>query len=281
LANDNISLSVRKGEIHALVGENGAGKTTLMKVLYGLEQPDSGQILLAGTPATIAHPEAAIRLGIGMVHQHFMLVPSLTVAENVVLGREPTRGAGVIEEAAETRITRELSEQYGLHVDPAARVDVVPVGERQRVEILKTLYRGAEILILDEPTAVLTPQETDDLFRAIRALVASGKTVIFITHKLREVKAISDNVTVIRRGRVIRTMPTADVTEEEIARLMVGRDILEHTAKDAFTPGAAMLETQGLNYVTRTTRSGDCTYPGRPPCTWPRGRCEHHGKLDR
>jgi len=250
LANDNISLSVRKGEIHALVGENGAGKTTLMKILYGLEQPDSGQILLGGTPATIAHPEAAIRLGIGMVHQHFMLVPSLTVAENVVLGREPTRGVGVIEEAAETRITRELSEQYGLHVDPAARVDVVPVGERQRVEILKTLYRGAEILILDEPTAVLTPQETDDLFRAIRALVASGKTVIFITHKLREVKAISDNVTVIRRGRVIRTMPTADVTEEEIARLMVGRDVLEHTSKDAFTPGIAMLETQGLNYVT-------------------------------
>ncbi len=250
LANDDVSLAVRKGEIHALVGENGAGKTTLMKILYGLEQPDSGQILLAGTPAAIPNPDAAIRLGIGMVHQHFMLVPSLTVAENVVLGREPTRGAGVVEGAAETRITQELSARYGLHVDPAARVDVVPVGERQRVEILKTLYRGAEILILDEPTAVLTPQETTDLFAAIRALVAGGKTVIFITHKLREVKEISDRITVIRRGRVVSTVDTADVTEEDIARLMVGRDVLEHLAKDPRPRGAAVLETVGLNYVT-------------------------------
>ncbi len=202
LANDHVDLRVRQGEIHALVGENGAGKTTLMKALYGLEQPDSGQILLNGRPITIPNPDAAIRHGIGMVHQHFMLIPSLTIAENIILGREPTK-RGVISRSDAVRITRELSEQYGLRVDPEARVDVIPVGERQRVEILKTLYRGAEILILDEPTAVLTPQETTDLFRAVRSLVAQGKTVIFITHKLREVKEISDNVTVMRRGKVV------------------------------------------------------------------------------
>ncbi len=249
LANDHVDLCVQKGEIHALVGENGAGKTTLMKALYGLEQPDSGQILLNGQPTTIPNPDAAIRHGIGMVHQHFMLIPSLTIAENIILGREPTT-RGVIAHAEAVRITRALSEQYGLHVNPEARVDVIPVGERQRVEILKTLYRGAEILILDEPTAVLTPQETHDLFRAIQSLVAQGKTVIFITHKLREVKEISDNITVMRRGKVVGTVRTVDVTREEIARLMIGREVLDRTRKDAVARGPLVLEATNLNYVT-------------------------------
>jgi general nucleoside transport system ATP-binding protein len=249
LANDHVDLRVAQGEIHALVGENGAGKTTLMKALYGLEQPDSGQILLHGRPVTIPNPDAAIRHGIGMVHQHFMLIPSLTIAENIILGREPTK-RGVLSQRDAVRITRELSEQYGLRVEPEARVDVIPVGERQRVEILKTLYRGAEILILDEPTAVLTPQETNDLFRAVRSLVSQGKTVIFITHKLREVKEISDNVTVMRRGKVVGTVRTADVTREEIARMMVGRDVLDRTRKDAAARGPIVLEATDLNYVT-------------------------------
>jgi len=249
LANDHVDLRVQKGEIHALVGENGAGKTTLMKALYGLEQPDSGQILLNDQPTTIPNPDAAIRHGIGMVHQHFMLIPSLTIAENIILGREPTT-RGVIAHGEAVRITRALSDQYGLHVDPEARVDIIPVGERQRVEILKTLYRGAEILILDEPTAVLTPQETHDLFRAIRSLVAQGKTVIFITHKLREVKEISDNITVMRRGKVVGTVPTVDVTREEIARLMIGREVLDRTRKDAVARGPLVLEATNLNYVT-------------------------------
>jgi ABC-type uncharacterized transport system ATPase subunit len=250
LANDHVDLRVVQGEIHALVGENGAGKTTLMKVLYGLEQPDSGQIFLNGQPVAIHNPDAAIRHGIGMVHQHFMLIPSLTIAENIILGREPTTRGGVISQEEAVRITRELSEQYGLRVDPQARVDIIPVGERQRVEILKTLYRGAEILILDEPTAVLTPQETTDLFRAVRSLVAQGKTVIFITHKLREVKDISDNVTVMRRGKVVGEVQTADVTREEIARMMVGRDVLDRTRKGAAARGALVLEATNLNYVT-------------------------------
>lgn len=250
LANDHVDLRVRQGEIHALVGENGAGKTTLMKALYGLEQPDSGQILLNGQPTTIPNPDAAIRHGIGMVHQHFMLIPSLTIAENVILGREPTKRGVVIAAESAVRLTRALSEQYGLRVDPEARVDVIPVGERQRVEILKTLYRGAEILILDEPTAVLTPQETTDLFRAVRSLVAQGKTVIFITHKLREVKEVSDNVTVMRRGKVVGTVRTADVTREEIARMMVGREVLDRTRKEAAARGPLMLTATNLNYVT-------------------------------
>jgi simple sugar transport system ATP-binding protein len=250
LANDHVDLRVRKGEIHALVGENGAGKTTLMKVLYGLEQADSGQIVLNGQPVTIPNPDGAIRHGIGMVHQHFMLIPSLTVAENIILGREPTTRGGVLSPDDAVRVTRELSQQYGLYVDPQARVDVIPVGERQRVEILKTLYRGAEILILDEPTAVLTPQETSDLFRAVRALVGQGKTVIFITHKLREVKEISDNVTVMRRGKVVGEVRTADVTREEIARLMVGREVLERIRKPPHERGPRILAVRNLNYVT-------------------------------
>ncbi len=250
LANDHVDLRVRHGEIHALVGENGAGKTTLMKILYGLEQPDSGEILLDGQPTRITSADSAIKHGIGMVHQHFMLVPSLTVAENVVLGRELVRRIGILRDDAAIETTRQLSEQYGLHVDPNARVDVIPVGERQRVEILKTLYRGANILILDEPTAVLTPQETHDLFRAVRTLVAQGKTVIFITHKLREVKEISDTVTVIRRGKIVGSVPTADVTREEIARLMVGREVLNRVRKDPRPHGRLMLDVRDLNYVT-------------------------------
>ena len=250
VANDHVDLRVRPGEIHALVGENGAGKTTLMKMLYGLEQPDGGQILLHGHPVTIPNPDAAIKQGIGMVHQHFMLVPSLTIAENIVLGREPTRRGGVLAEEDAARVTAELSERYGLRVDPHARVDVIPVGERQRVEILKTLYRGAEILILDEPTAVLTPQETNDLFRAVRSLVGQGKTVIFITHKLREVKQIADTVTVMQRGKVVGDVRTADVTREEIARMMVGREVLDRTRKEIHARGPLVLEARDLNYVT-------------------------------
>ncbi|MCX8025399.1 MAG: ATP-binding cassette domain-containing protein, partial [Thermanaerothrix sp.] len=222
VANDGVSFSVERGEIHALVGENGAGKTTLMKILYGEERPTAGVIRINGKPVHFHSPQDAIRAGIGMVHQNFMQVPSLTVAENVVLGKEPTQ-RGLLDRKAAIRITEDLSRQYGLKVDPEATIDSVNVGMRQRVEILKILYRGAEILILDEPTAVLTPQETTELFKSIRALVEQGKTVIFITHKLREVKEISDRVTVMRGGRVMGTLPTREATREGLARMMVGR----------------------------------------------------------
>ncbi|HMR64232.1 MAG TPA: ATP-binding cassette domain-containing protein, partial [Anaerolineae bacterium] len=208
VANRDVNFSVQKGEIHALVGENGAGKSTLMKILYGLEQKTGGRILLNGQATEIKNPHQAIDLGIGMVHQNFMLVPSFTIAENVVLGREPVKGRLVDTEAA-IRVTERIAQEYGLDVDPLARVEATPVGMRQRVEILKTLYRGADLLILDEPTAVLTPQETDELFQAVRRLVDQGKTVIFITHKLIEVKEISDRVTVMRLGQVTGQVQTA------------------------------------------------------------------------
>ncbi|HSV86523.1 MAG TPA: ATP-binding cassette domain-containing protein, partial [Levilinea sp.] len=200
LANDGVDLTIEPGEIHALVGENGAGKTTLMKILYGMEKPTSGEMIIRGKPAHFHSSSDAIAAGIGMVHQNFMLVPSFTVAENIVLGQEPVRRS-LLDKKEMLRITQELSQQYKLRVDADAVVDVINVGMRQRVEILKTLYRGAEILILDEPTAVLTPQETQELFLAVRVLVKQGKTVIFITHKLREVKEISDQVTVMRAAR--------------------------------------------------------------------------------
>src|SRR5262249_47197930 len=226
LANNGVSLSVNKGEIHALVGENGAGKSTLMKILYGLEKPTIGQIFLRGQPVQIANPQAAIRLGIGMVHQNFMLIPSFTIAENVVLNMEPTRGIAVDRVKAIAQ-TRTLAEQYGLNVIPEAQVESVPVGMRQRVEILKALYRGADILILDEPTAVLTPGETRDLFNAIRNLVKQGQTVIFISHKLREVKEISDRISVMRDARMIGTVNTDETDERTLARMMVGREVFE------------------------------------------------------
>jgi simple sugar transport system ATP-binding protein len=253
VANREVHFSVKKGEIHALVGENGAGKSTLMKILYGLEQPTAGQILLNGKQATIHNPHQAIDLGIGMVHQNFMLVPSFTIAQNVVLGREPRKGRFV--DAAEAiRITRRLSKEYGLDVEPAARVEATPVGMRQRVEILKTLYRGADLLILDEPTAVLTPQETNDLFAAVRRLVNQGKTVIFITHKLVEVKEISDRVTVMRHGQVTGDVNTADVTEEDIARMMVGREVFLQIDKPEQPAGQAVAQIRNLSYISETGR---------------------------
>jgi general nucleoside transport system ATP-binding protein len=230
VANDGVDLTIEQGEIHALVGENGAGKTTLMKILYGMEKPTSGEILVRGEPVNFHSSSDAIAAGIGMVHQNFMLVPSFTVAENIVLGQEPVR-KNLLDKKEMLRITQDLSQQYKLRVEADAVVDVINVGMRQRVEILKTLYRGAEILILDEPTAVLTPQETQELFQAVRVLVKQGKTVIFITHKLREVKEISDRVTVMRGARVVGTVQTSDTTREELARMMVGREVFLNVDK--------------------------------------------------
>ncbi|MEM7128245.1 MAG: ABC transporter ATP-binding protein [Chloroflexota bacterium] len=252
-ANQNVDFSVQKGEIHALVGENGAGKSTLMKILYGLEEPTSGQIALNGQQVHIPNPHMAIELGIGMVHQNFMLVPSFTVAQNVVLGREPKRGRFVDSEKA-IQITNNLAKEYGLEVDAEATVETTPVGMRQRVEILKTLYRGADLLILDEPTAVLTPQETDDLFEAVHRLVDQGKTVIFITHKLVEVKEISQRVTVMRQGEVTGRVNTANVTEEEIARLMVGREVFLDVNKPPQQQGQSIAQIRHLGYISETGR---------------------------
>ncbi|MCL5074546.1 MAG: ABC transporter ATP-binding protein [Chloroflexi bacterium] len=249
VANDRVDFSVEPGEIHALVGENGAGKTTLMKILYGLEQPTQGEIWLWGKRAHIPSPHVAIALGIGMVHQNFMLVPSFTVAQNIVLGQEP-ENRGFIDITEAIQITEDLSKQYGLSVMPMATVESIPVGMRQRVEILKALYRGAKILILDEPSSVLTPQETRELFAAVRKLVEQGKTVIFITHKLREVKEVSDRVTVMRNGRVMGTMFTPQATEVEIARMMVGREVFMSIDKPPLQRGGPVLQVRGLTYMT-------------------------------
>ncbi len=253
-ANRGVDFDVEKGEIHALVGENGAGKSTLMKILYGLEQPTSGVIWLNGERVQINSPLEAIDLGIGMVHQNFMLVPSFTIAQNVVLGREP-QASGLIDRRKAVAITERLAEEYGLAVDARARVESTPVGMRQRAEILKALYGGAEVLILDEPTAVLTPQETDDLFAAVRRLVDQGKTVIFITHKLVEVKEISDRVTVLRHGKVTGRVETANVSEEEIARLMVGREVFLDIEKPPVERGDVVAAVRALRYTTPTGRS--------------------------
>lgn len=248
LANDHISFTLEPGEIHAFLGENGAGKSTLMNILYGLYDPDEGQIFINGRQATIRGPNDAIRQGLGMVHQHFMLVPTLTVAENVMLGTEITKGILLDERTANTRI-RELSTKYGLDVPAEALVQDLPVGVQQRVEIVKTLYRGADILILDEPTAVLTPQETEDLFVVIRSLVAQGKSVIFISHKLKEVLEIADRITVLRRGRVVGTTTPAQTREEGLAEMMVGREVLLTVAKDVARPGPLALQVQNLTVL--------------------------------
>ena len=246
VANDDVSLSVRKGEIHALVGENGAGKTTLMNILYGLLRPDSGEIFINGVKAHISGPRDAIDLGIGMVHQHFMLIPVMTVGENIVLGRELVTNGDFYDKAAVNRAIADLSTRYGLRIDPDARTGDLPVGLQQRVEILKVLYRGAEILILDEPTGVLTPQESHELFRVLRGLVQQGKTIIFISHKLREVLDISDTITVLRRGKVVGEVKTKDTTEEDIARMMVGRDVLLRVDKQPAKPGPVELRVENL-----------------------------------
>src|SRR6201996_5344068 len=223
VANDRIDLSVSPGQVHALLGENGAGKSTLMNVLYGLLQPDEGEILLDGKKVQFNSPKDAIAAGIGMVHQHFMLVPVFNVAENVTLGMEETRPSGLLDRRRTRRDVRELSQRYGLEVDPDALVENLPVGIQQRVEIIKALVRKATVLILDEPTAVLTPAETQDLFRIIGQLKDSGRSIVFISHKLKEVQAIADTITVLRRGATVGQRPPG-TTEDELASLMVGRD---------------------------------------------------------
>jgi simple sugar transport system ATP-binding protein len=234
------------GEVHAIVGENGAGKSTLMKILYGIEQPDTGTILIHGQPERITSSARAIALGIGMVFQHFSLVPSLSVAENVVLGAEPRRGL-VLDLPTAVRSVRELSERFGLPVDAEATVGTLPVGQQQRVEILKALYRDAQILILDEPTAVLTPQEVTELFAAVRSLIDQGRTVIFIAHKLPEVLAISTAITVMRGGRVVGNLRTADATAEELTRLMVGRDVSLQVARTSHQTGEVVAAVEHVS----------------------------------
>jgi simple sugar transport system ATP-binding protein len=245
VANDAVDFELRRGEIHALLGENGAGKSTLMNVLYGLHQPDEGEILLDGEPVAIGSPRRAIQLGIGMVHQHFMLVPVMTVAENLVLGAEPRNGPLLDYKGAAARV-RELSQRFGLGVEPEARVEDLGVGAQQRVEILRALFRGAKVLVLDEPTAVLTAQEAQDLFRVLRALTEEGTSVVFISHKLNEVLDIADRVTVLRRGEMIDTVSTEGATERSLARLMVGRDVLLRVEKSDNRPGEPLLEVEGL-----------------------------------
>jgi general nucleoside transport system ATP-binding protein len=248
VANDGIDLTVSAGQVHALLGENGAGKTTLMNVLYGLLRPDGGQILLDGKPAAFASPADAIAAGIGMVHQHFMLVQPFTVAENVTLGIERTGPAGLLDRRRARREVRELSHRYGLDVDPDATVEDLPVGIQQRVEIVKALVREASVLILDEPTSVLTPAETEDLFRIIRQLRDGGRSVVFISHKLKEVQSIADTITVLRRGRVAGERPPT-ASEEDLASLMVGRDVQLRVSKTPATPGSVVLDVKGLTVV--------------------------------
>jgi ABC-type uncharacterized transport system ATPase subunit len=245
VANDEISLDVEPGQIHALLGENGAGKTTLMNVLYGLTQPDEGEILADGEPVTLRSPKDAIAAGFGMVHQHFMLVPVFTVAENVTLGAERTRPLGLLDQRRMRREVLEMSETYGLRVDPDARVEELPVGVQQRVEIIKALVRQANVLILDEPTSVLTPGETEELFTIMRQLKAGGRSIIFISHKLKEVQAIADTITVIRRGKVVGQRPPT-ASDEELAALMVGRQVALRVSKQPAKPGDVVLEVSDL-----------------------------------
>lgn len=250
MANKGVNFSIANREIHGLVGENGAGKTTLMQILFGLNQPETGRVLLHGREIHIGSPSAAIAHGIGMVHQHFMLVPSLTVAENMVMGVEPRRGIRLdITEAVRT--TEALSEKYNFRVDPRAVVRDLPVGIKQKVEILKALHRGASILILDEPTAVLTPQETDELFEELRHLKERGTTTIFISHKLREIKALCDRVTIMRAGSSQGVFNTEDISEQEISRLMVGRDVILKVEKRPAVPKESILDVENLAVVNR------------------------------
>ena len=249
LANDHVNFDLRKGEIHALLGENGAGKTTLMNILYGLYQPDSGEIMVNGKPAVIHSPKDSIALCIGMVHQHFMLIPVFTVAENIMLGEETIRYGMVLDQKTVSRQVHELSQQYGLEVDPDELVEQLSVGVQQRVEIVKALYRNAQILILDEPTAVLTPQEADELFVIMRQLTQRGVSIIFITHKLKEVLAVADRITAMRRGQVVGTTTPAETDEHGLAAMMVGREVILTVEKEPAKPGEVVLNVENLSIV--------------------------------
>ncbi len=248
LANDQVDFQLRRGEIHALLGENGAGKSTLMNVIYGLYKPDEGEILVDGQKLDVTSPNEAIARGIGMVHQHFMLVPVFTVAENIILGMEVTRGPSLDMRTARQRISQ-LSHDFGLDVDPDAVIEDLPVGVQQRVEIVKALYRDARILVLDEPTAVLTPQEAEELFQVMHELTDRGVSIIFITHKLKEVLAIADSITVMRRGRVVGTTTPAEIDEHGLAAMMVGRDVILSVDKEAAKPRDTVLEVEDLTVL--------------------------------
>ncbi len=250
LANDRVDFDLREGEIHALLGENGAGKTTLMNILYGLYRADSGEVYRGGQRVAFHSPKDAIERGIGMVHQHFMLVPVFTVSENIMLGAETTR-RGTLDRKAVAAHVRELSHQYGLDVDPLTVVGDLPVGIQQRVEIVKALYRNAEILILDEPTAVLTPQEAEDLFRIMRELTQRGVSIIFITHKLKEVLTVADRITVMRAGKVVGTVQPQETNEAKLAAMMVGREVILKVAKGEASPGENILQVKDLQVDDR------------------------------
>jgi len=245
VANNNITLQVKKGEIHALLGENGAGKSTLMNVLFGLYQPEAGVIKVNGKEVKITDPNVANRLGIGMVHQHFMLVENFTVTENIILGNEPTK-AGTINIKNAAKKVQELSERYGLNVDPYAKIEDISVGMQQRVEIIKTLYRGAEILIFDEPTASLTPQEITELIQIMKLLIQEGKSIILITHKLQEIMDVSDRVTIIRKGEGIGTVNTSETNPTQLAEMMVGRQVTFKTEKKDPNPTNTVLKIENL-----------------------------------
>jgi len=256
LANDHVNFELEQGEIHALLGENGAGKSTLMNILYGLYQPDEGQITVNGKPTRITSPHDAIAQGIGMVHQHFMLVPPLTVTENIMLGQESVVGAtqvlgglSVLDRRSVAARVRELSHQYGLEVDPDAFVRDLTVGAQQRIEIVKALYRAADILILDEPTAVLTPQEADELFVIMRSLAKQGKSIVFITHKLREVFAVADRISVMRAGQMVGTVKPSEATTEMLAEMMVGRKVILTVDKEEAHPAEEILHVQNLRVM--------------------------------